>query len=170
MKRVLSAALTACLWTGIAGGLPSSYANARLDVHTASETNAATWERPNDWRQDQCRFDTRDGIHGWSVGEVKSTLRCAERKWSTDLDLAFRIVGCESGFDAHAQNSRSSAGGVWQSLDSTFDSWVSGASSLMDRWEMRDRQLNGRTNAVLGLRVLANGGTGPWSASQWCWG
>lgn len=168
MKRALKTAAIAVTLAGIAIGPPSSYANARLDVHTASQTSDAN--RPHDWRQEQCRFATRDGQRGWSPDEIRATLRCAERKWSGDLGLGFRIVGCESGFHAEAQNGSSSAGGVWQVIDSTWQSWVGSASSLVERWSLKTEKRNGRTNAVLGWRVFSPSNTGPWEASRHCWG
>ena len=167
MKRALMTALTAALVTGIAAaGPPSSNAEARLlELHTEAPTDA----RPTDWRSEHCRYASRDERQGWSVDEVKATLRCSGRRWGGDVDLALRIVGCESGFHADAENTSSSAGGVWQAVDSTFESWYGGARELVRRWELKHWKLNGRTNAVLGYRVFTYG-TGPWSASKWCWG
>lgn len=159
MKRiVMTAAIAVAVLAGLAMGPPSNAVEARLAD-----------SRPPDWRQEQCRFASRDEHRGWSVGEVKATLRCAGNHFGGDVDLSFAIVGCESHFHAEAQNGSSSAGGVWQSLDDTFARWVDGARSLMRRWDMHARKLNGRTNAVLGYRVFTHG-TSPWSASEWCWG
>lgn len=167
-RAVVYAAAIALLLSGGATAATGASAEVRFDVHTATETGRAN--RPKDWRQEQCRFATRDGRRGWSPDEVRATLRCAERRWSGDLELAFRIVACESGFHAEAQNGSSSAGGVWQVLDSTWQSWVGAAPSLIERWSLATEKHNGRTNAVLGWRVFSPSNTGPWEASRHCWG
>lgn len=166
-RAVMCAALTAALLTGGAGGLPESSENTRLD-HL--QTVAAGDANRGEWRWDQCRFARYDGERGIAPDEVRRILRCASRRWAADLDLAFRIVGCESGFIATAQNRNSSAGGVWQAIDGTWASWKARFALFMDRWSLSGRKHNGRTNGLLGFRILSEDGTQPWNASAWCWG
>lgn len=157
-KAFVTAAIAATL-AGMAIGPPSSLASTRQE-HS----------RPKDWRQEQCRFATRDGVPGVSTYEARAMLRCAEAHWSGNLDLGMRIVGCESGFRAQARNARSSAAGLWQSLDSTWRSWYANQSSVVRRFELKDNPTNGRASAILGWRVFVFGGTGPWESSRSCWG
>lgn len=161
MKRVIVAALTAGLLAGVAGGpLTTVEASQQRDYRTGRERG---------WRQEECRFANRDGQAGWNVEEIKSTIRCVERRWDGNLYLGMAIVGCESGFDYRAQNPYSSAGGVWQALDSTWASWKSRFADLMGWWNLRPGKYNGRTHAILGWRVFL-GTTQPWEASRSCWG
>jgi hypothetical protein len=170
LKRGIWAAAVAVLLATGATGLPASSAEKPAAHFQVLAGQNANRERERGWRQEECRFALKDGKPGWNVEEVKSTIRCAERKWSGALELGFEIVGCESGFDATNTNPDSSAGGVWQVLDSTWSSWRQRYADLMRWWDLRPGKLNGRTNAVLGWRVFAPADTGPWEASRWCWG
>lgn len=168
MKRALTrAALTVALLVGGTAGLPGiSAEHPATHLRTVAAEDASRGE----WRWEQCRFARLDGQPGFTTTEVRRTLECARRIWPGNLDLGLRIVGCESGFVATAQNPDSSAGGVWQAIDSTWSSWKTRFAALIDRWRLRTEKLNGRVNAVLGWRVFSADGTGPWRVSQWCWG
>lgn len=154
-RAVIVAALTAILATG-AGGLPESSGESR---HMQQNTER---ERDANWRQDECRFATLNGIKGRQPGEIRKTISCAAEHFPVALDTAFAVVSCESGFHEDADNPSSSAAGVWQFIDSTWHSVRSRFGSLMDRWGLRPSVYNGRANAVLGVRKASLDGFGAW--------
>lgn len=145
IRRILGAAVTIAV---------------ALGMYAADPAGA----RPAGWRAEECRYAMSDGERGFSVGDVKRTLRCAAERWEPagGIERAFDVVSCESGFRARAQNPGSSAAGVWQVVSSTWDSWLERFDGLVERWDLSRKVLNGRTNAILGTRV-ARSGYGPWS-------
>lgn len=78
--------------------------------------------------------------------------------------LVAAVVGCESGWNPSASNPSSSAGGLFQFLDSTWRSmapgWGMGGRSRYEVWPA----------AVVGSGAIAQGGIGHWEASRGCWG
>ena len=50
---------------------------------------------------------------------------------------AVQVARCESGFDPQARNPRSSAGGLWQFIDRTWQ-WVSGVTGGLSRFDVND--------------------------------
>ena len=76
-----------------------------------------------------------------------------------DFELLDRIIYCESGWKASAQNKTSSAGGLFQFLDSTWDRY----SDLgMEKYNPYD-------NIRAGIALYKNEGTAPWDSSLGCW-
>jgi len=67
------------------------------------------------------------------------------------------IAFCESGYRPDAQNPHSSAGGIFQFLDSTWNKWGQG-----DKYD-------GYANIRAGVNLYRNQGTDPWNASKECW-
>jgi len=165
-----AAVMTALILALLVGGEEQGHQEGGPTRLTHLQPAASRDANRGDWRWETCRFARYDDRPGHSPDEVRLTLRCAARRWDAPLDLAFRIVGCESGFDAASQNSRSSAGGVWQAIDSTWASWKARYSLFMERWSLRGEKYNGRANGLLGFRILSEDGTGPWRTSEWCWG
>lgn len=84
--------------------------------------------------------------------------------YGADVDLALCIVGNESGFDPAARNPKSSAGGLWQFIDSTF---VMTARRMGRNWKLADK-FNMAINSEAGAWLLAHDGTGPWITASKC--
>lgn len=72
-----------------------------------------------------------------------------------------RIMHCESGGNPTAQNRRSTASGLFQYLDSTWNNWRGYARAMFAppdvQWERARHD-------------YARLGTRPWTASRGCWG
>lgn len=167
-KFIVTAAIAALASVGATAATGATEGSPANVVYAGSGDKANA--REPGWRLEECRFATLDGEYGFSVGEVRKTIICAADHWRGNLELGLAIVGCESGFIATNQNPYSSAGGVWQAIDSTWDSWLANQSRLVESWDLRQAKHNGRSNAVMGWRVFAPANTGPWSSSQSCWG
>lgn len=71
------------------------------------------------------------------------------------------IIACESGGDARAQNSSSSASGLYQFIDSTWRAYGGSTSSAKDASVSEQRRV--------AERLFAAEGYSPWNASKSCW-
>jgi hypothetical protein len=109
----------------------------------------------------------RSDGNGFSVKDVKQTIRCGVDHWrvSGGVHKAMSIARCESGFHPHANNSTSSAKGVYQFLDSTWSSVKRHYRALARRWSLSHRVFNGRANVVLAVKLAHGSGWGSWSCS-----
>jgi len=91
-------------------------------------------------------------------------------KWAdyygVDKDLAVRIAHAESGLDCKVQNKRSSAGGLFQFINSTF---LSTQKRLGKRPDI-SRKFDCDENAELGIYLLSKGELQHWKASRSIWG
>jgi hypothetical protein len=77
--------------------------------------------------------------------------------------LVARVVGCESGWDPSAANPSSSAGGLLQFLETTWN-------SLAPQWGVGDRsRFEVWPAALVGAGTIAQGGIAHWNASRHCW-
>lgn len=79
-----------------------------------------------------------------SAGDVKSIVSSAARKHGVPEDLALRMTGAESTYNPSAQNQRSSAGGLYQMIDST---WKSMGGTPGNKYDPRE-------NADVGSRYV----------------
>lgn len=77
----------------------------------------------------------------------------------SDFELLSRIIVCESGWKPAAQNKVSTAGGLFQFLDST---WSRTASSSWEKY-------NPYRNIDAGIALFKKEGTQPWKESESCW-
>jgi len=103
-------------------------------------------------------------VRQWS----KELIRCAERRWEVPggAPKAICIADAESGLNPKVV----SAGGDYLGL------FQHAASAWPDRyrdwtrrvWELDDRALNGRTNAVVTIRMVSANGWGPWAGVGDC--
>lgn len=83
--------------------------------------------------------------------------------YGIDGRLALHIAQCESTLVAGAHNPHSSAKGIFQFIDSSWERYA------RLKWgDVRD-VLNAKDNIELGTWVLATYGTGDWSSSSDCW-
>jgi len=171
MRAVVTAAIAVLLATGTTAATEAS-AEARLADSQAATSGDAN--RGVEWRwEHQCRFRNLEGGPSFSTREIRLELACAADRWtpskcsrdngcnSTAEGKVYEVFGCESGFNEYADNPISSASGIGQVLDSTWDSWLSRFRDFMGRWSLNGSVWNGRGNAILSVRVAA-GGWGPW--------
>src|SRR5262245_19809670 len=90
-------------------------------------------------------------------------------KWAAyykvDKYLAIRIAHAESGLNCKVQNENSSAGGLFQFVNSTF---VSTQKRLGKRPDI-SKKLDCDENAELGIYLLSKGELYHWSASRTAW-
>jgi len=77
--------------------------------------------------------------------------------------VALAVASCESRLDPLARNPSSTAKGIYQFLDSSWDTY-----STM-KWGRDKDVLNAKDNIELGVWVLATVGTQPWESSEGCW-
>lgn len=77
--------------------------------------------------------------------------------YDADLNLVRAVAICESGLKENAQNAYSSAGGVFQYIDSTWEGYCDG------------NKMNAEDNIKCGVRMISEGGISHWSESQSCW-
>ena len=158
-KRIVTAAIAACLATGAtaatgaSAGSPASHSL----THSSGEANRA-------WRTEECRFG---GLvpGGWTVREIVWTITCAERKWpvSGGVSKALAVARCESGLRADASNGGRYLG-VYQHA-AVY--WPARLRSLAPSWDkaLASSAFDGRSNVVIAMRMAHSGGWGPWSCA-----
>ena len=90
-------------------------------------------------------------------------------KWAdhygVDKDLAVRIARAESGLNCKVQNKNSSAGGLFQFINSTFLS----TQKRLGKPQDISRKYDCDENAQLGIYLLSKGELQHWKASQSVW-
>lgn len=83
------------------------------------------------------------------------------KKWSEFYNinpkLPLTIAKCESGYNPLAKNSGSTASGVFQFIKST---WARNCEGNV---------FNAEDNIKCGVKLISEGGSGPWLASAKCW-
>lgn len=127
------------------------------------------------WRYARCG---RTGRHGYRLGWARAVWGIGLSQWerrlavqaaqnvTTRFDgwaIPSRIVYCESGYANLAPNS-AGASGYYQMLPGTWQEWGGGRYSSEAYQASRDEQ------GVVAAYGYDHDGTGPWSASQGCWG
>jgi hypothetical protein len=71
-------------------------------------------------------------------GDIPSIVKGAARRYGVPEDLALRMTGAESSGNANAQNSSSSAGGLYQFLDKTWNNMGGSPGKKYDPVENAD--------------------------------
>lgn len=161
MTGLLRAAAVVALLAGITTtGLPSQ-ANARLDVHTASDAGDANREL----RERQCRFQWIDAAT-WTAREERRTAECVVQRWGVEggLSKLIAVGNCESGWYRFASNGGSYLG-LFQHAASA---WYWRVRSYMpDGWRVGPwtRWANSRSQIVTTVRMVNSGGWGPWTCA-----
>jgi hypothetical protein len=98
------------------------------------------------------------------VHHSKELIRCAVAKWNVrgGAARAICIAKRESGLIPTAESSGGDYLGLFQHMASAwpdrYDSWT------WPGWNLKDDALNGRTNTVVTIRMVHDGGWGPWGA------
>lgn len=111
------------------------------------------------WAKQECRF-ARNGL--WSNSEIRDLIRCATIRVGNpyDTDAALAIAQRESGFNENAQNPSSSAGGLFQWLDS---SWPGDRfPALTNKYGLPNDRFNPRSAALVSALVMKRWGCGAW--------
>lgn len=127
------------------------------------QADAGARTESNRWKE--CRMN--EGGPAWKKHEVKQEIRCATWHWhvSGGNNKAFSVASCESGFNEHSDNPRSSAGGVFQFLASTWNHIKQAHHELRRRWNLAKSRYNARANVVHAIRMASNQGWGAWSCA-----
>jgi soluble lytic murein transglycosylase-like protein len=86
-------------------------------------------------------------------------------RYGVDEDLAVRIAAAESGLDCKARSDESSAGGLFQFVDSTFLE----TQRQLDKPADISKKFDCEENAQLGAYLLSKGKYQHWSASRPAW-
>jgi len=126
-------------------------------------TSAAAYEGTySKWAKQECRF-ARNG--DWSNSEVRDLIRCATIRVENNKDTgaALAIAKRESGFQEQAQNPSSSAGGLFQWLDSSWP-WDR-FPALARKYGLPNNRFNPRSAAFISAVVMKRFGCGAWSYS-----
>lgn len=117
----------------------------------------------------QCRFQGMDRGK-WTDHEVKATIRCATDHYQVagGTRKALCVARHESGFEATANNTRSTALGVYQVLVDTWSGWHGHLRSRWWHrgWELSHSRLNARANVIVSIRIAHAGGWGPWAETH----
>jgi hypothetical protein len=98
------------------------------------------------------------------VHHSKELIRCAVAKWAVHggAARAICIAKRESGLVPTAESGGGDFLGLFQHMATAwpdrYDAWT------WPRWKLKDDALNGRTNAVVTIRMVHDGGWGPWGA------
>lgn len=93
---------------------------------------------------------------------AKHVIRCAVTRWPVrgGADKAICIARRESGLDPNATSESGRYLGLYQhdaeAWPDRFEAWTRA------RWELRPAALNGRSNAIVTIRMVNANGWGPW--------
>ena len=99
---------------------------------------------------------------------MKDLIRCAAKRWEVHggAAKAICIARVESGLNPKSTSSDGTYLGLFRhSADAwpdRYDAWTRRA------WQLDPRALNGRTNAIVTIRMVSANGWGPWSGVGDC--
>lgn len=115
-----------------------------------------------DHRPGPCALDRREGE---SIRHyAKRLIRCATDEWPVrgGAEKAICIADAESHLNPKAE-ARSADGTYLGLFQHSADAWPDRYRAWTKRrWELDDRALNGRTNAIVTIRMVSANGWGPW--------
>ena len=100
----------------------------------------------------------------YGVGVIQDRIRYWARFYGVDENLALCLAKNESGFNPLAKNPNSSAGGVFQFIDST---WVSTSVRMDTGFTLADKY-DAEKNIQAGVWLLKNDGYGHWVVANKC--
>ena len=99
------------------------------------------------------------------AGTVEEQIRKIATKNNADGDLLVRIAFCESSLNPKAKNNHSSATGLYQYLD---DTWEEGVRLTNNDWTLEDRTDIEKSTRMI-IWHINNGQLSKWEASEHCW-
>jgi len=135
-RVVLLAALTVALVLGLAPAAGAHHRSGPCDVHVLPGETV--------------------------VHHSKELIRCAVRKWAVEggAARAICIARRESGLIPTAESAGGDFLGLFQHMAAAwqdrYTSWT------WPGWRLKDDALNGRSNTIVTIRMVHDGGWGPW--------
>ncbi|HEY7282348.1 MAG TPA: hypothetical protein VID47_12230 [Actinomycetota bacterium] len=107
-----------------------------------------------------CEFRWWKNNGGYSVTQVKRTIRCAVAHYPVPggADKAMHIAWRESRYDPYAVNPNGQYKGIYQQ----GTEWWQSRYHTYGFPYLRDRILNARTNIIVSIRMVHRDGWGPW--------
>lgn len=112
----------------------------------------------------RCAFNDINPDVSWTDWEVERTIACTARKFGVSVSTALYVANRESRLNEWAWNDYSDAAGLYQHL---IRYWPARADAFPDwqRWmKIRsDRWNNPRIQALVTMKMVQQGGWGPWS-------
>ena len=117
------------------------------------------------WRFTHCRYESWNGDPGFTHNEVHKLLACAEAHFPVlgGYPQVHYITTRESGDYCRAQNPYSSALGLYQIVQGTWDSWYSTLHRVVRTWGIHYNRARCRNAALLGTIAAHRWGWQPWS-------
>jgi hypothetical protein len=97
----------------------------------------------------------------YSKEEVQQLIRDYSAQYGISAELPLRIANCESGFNKSSKNRTSTASGVFQYLNSTWNNTEAGRQGIS--------VFDADANIRMAVSSIATHGTAPWLASKNCW-
>lgn len=94
---------------------------------------------------------------------IKSIITSKAKQYHIDQELLLKIAECESGFKPDSKNTRSTASGLFQWLDSSFLRYAQAYGFPIE--DKNDPEVQ----SELAARVIADGGIHNWNESKNCW-
>ena len=130
----------------------------------ASTVFIATPAQAGKWRWHFCRFQSADGHKGFADWEVRRTIRCATQKFGVSFKTAMCIARRESGLNEFADNPYSTASGVFQVVEGTWDGWATQFHRKWVHWRAwrRGSVWHARTNVMRSVFVMHRHGLSAW--------
>jgi hypothetical protein len=112
------------------------------------------------WRDERCRYGNLT-----PVSQSYRTIDCAVDHWSVPggRTTAHRIASCESGHNPYAENSYSSASGVFQIIRSTWLAWKMRFNDYHPWWDAKGGVFHARSNVLVAVWAAHLYGWSPWS-------
>jgi len=98
----------------------------------------------------------------YTTSKIIASIKQTSHDYGVDENLALSIAYAESGYNPNARNKSSSAGGVYQFLDSTW-------ATTMSRMGITGNKFDAETNIKAGIWLLSRDGTRHWQESAHLW-
>jgi hypothetical protein len=126
--------------------------------------DAQLFRHPPAVRVPSCKLQMHDGRSGWSTSDVKKLISCSVRRWPVAYGLgqALCVANRESNFYPKAANRTSSARGVFQVVEGTWNGWRARSARMFRIQHLNASRLNARSNVMTAIHEAHRSGWGPW--------